>query len=180
MTAYKIYSTPIPAGDSPRHEREQQAKQTLLAKTFGEDTILNHDSQGAPYIATLPETHISLSHCIDTCVLAVSGSPIGVDVETLRPQLAKVAHKFLTADESELFDRMTGDLGSKLLYLLKIWTAKEATFKAAKIPGLVLSDISITPQLTQAEARGIWFDISYPYMTDQKIIAVATPVATAE
>ncbi len=180
MTAYRIYSAPIPAGDSPRHEREQQAKQALLATTFGEGTILSHDCYGAPYIATFPETHISLSHCNNTCVLAISASPIGVDVETLRPQLAKVAHKFLTAGESKLLDSMTGDLGSKLHHLLKIWTAKEATFKAAKIPGLVLSDITITPQLTHAETRGLRFDISYPYMTDQKIIAVATPIATAE
>lgn len=180
MTAYKIYSAPIPAGDSPRHEREQQAKQTLLEKIFGAGTNLSHNSHGAPYIATLPETHISLSHCIDTCVLAISDYPIGVDVETLRPQLAKVAHKFLTADESERFGCMKGDIRSKLFYLLKIWTAKEATFKAAKIPGLVLSDISISPQLTHAEAHGKRFDISYPYLTDQTIIAVSTPTATAE
>ncbi len=51
--------------------------------------------------------------------------PMGVDIETLRPQLQRVAHKYCNPEELSYTDS-----GTKTRLLLAIWSAKESMFKA--------------------------------------------------
>lgn len=173
---YVIYETLIPQDERPRHEREAEAKLALLRKAFGTDAgvTLSHDENGAPYIPSRPDIYISLSHSRDNCVLAVSPIHIGIDVENWRPQLNRVAPKFLTPAELKILETLTDD-DTRAVFLLKAWTAKEATFKAAGQPRLVLSEISLNPYLTQADAHGSIFEINYHIADGTKAIAVAIP-----
>lgn len=171
---YVIYETSIPQEERTRRELEDAAKSTLIREAFGNDVSLAHDEHGAPYIPPRPDIHISLSHSRDICMLAVSDGPVGIDVENWRAQLNRVAAKFLTPAEMEMLGKLP-DEQARERFLLKAWTAKEATFKAAHKPGLVLSEISLTPELNRAEARGCLFDIHYPPVTAGSVIAVAIP-----
>lgn len=128
------------------------------------DTELLHDPYGAPATA-LPDTRISLSHARDLIALAVSDSPVGIDIEFPRRQLLRVATKFLTANELPRY--------ITLPRLLEAWTAKEAVFKAAGHPDMTLPEVEMT-DATTATARGRRYHITFLPHGDATI-AIAIP-----
>lgn len=120
-----------------RREAEKEAEKRLIAYAFHDAPELLHTLDGAPYLSNKP-TPVSISHGAGRCVLAVSTDlrPIGVDIECWREQLYRVSRKFLTTDE---LPRYVDSQES----LLTVWAAKEGVFKAAGMPGLVISRISV-------------------------------------
>lgn len=83
-------------------EREWSLKQLPeIARTAG----------GKPYFPQYPHVHFNLSHSHGAAVCALSGAPVGVDVEVLRtpPQ------------------RLAAGMGAEDFF--RLWTAKEATVK---------------------------------------------------
>lgn len=112
-----------------RRDAEVQAVEALLRRAFGERCVLSHDSEGAPFIAG-SDVSISISHSRTHAALAVCGRcPVGVDIETRRPQLARVAPRVLSPAELEAY-------GAEPDGLLRAWTLKEALYKAALTPGV--------------------------------------------
>lgn len=169
-----IYTTPIERTPRcTRREAEISAINSLIAKAFGVNTELSHRADGAPYIVSRPDVCISISHCIDECVLVVSDKSIGVDIETARPMLERIATKFLTPAEQ--------DRGPHTLtVLMQMWSAKEAVFKCAGIPSLVVSAIEISSDLTMAtvchDGTTRRFALTYPRLTHTRVIALAREV----
>lgn len=134
----EIYDTPIDAGDGKsRREMERNASMSLIAKAFGNDARLDHDDEGRPLVKGCDfDGMISISHCADRCLLAVTREKevsIGIDTETWREQLRRVAARFMTPAEVTVYD-------SPALLLLA-WTTKEAVYKAARVPGLAFQEI---------------------------------------
>ena len=134
----EIYDTPINAGDGRnRREMERNASILLIAKVFGNDARLDHDNEGRPLVEGCDfEGMISISHCADRCLLAVTREKdvsIGIDTETWREQLRRVAPRFMIPAEVAVYD-------SPALLLLA-WTTKEAVYKAARVPGLAFQEI---------------------------------------
>lgn len=125
---------------------------------------LQHDQYGAPTVP-LADTRISLSHARDLIALAISDTPVGIDIEFPRRQLLRVATKFLTANELPRY--------VTLPRLLEAWTAKEAVFKAAGHPDMTISEVEMTDDTT-ATARGRRYDITFLPHGDATV-AVATP-----
>lgn len=75
------------------------------------------------------ECFFSLSHCKDFVAVAVSHSPVGVDIESLDRTVAPGLHrKVLTDTELEEYNRL--DKTQQPQYLLEKWCAKESLFKA--------------------------------------------------
>lgn len=133
-----IYLSPISAGSSISHrELEKQAVRDIIAEVCGPECMLCHDAQGAPYLCKNDKpvpVHISISHSAKlACVAFNSTTRIGIDIENIRPQLRRVASRFLNEEERS-FIKTDFDL-------LKAWTAKEATFKAAGREKLTLNEI---------------------------------------
>lgn len=113
-----------------RRERERQAVARLLRELLGEGVKVEHRPSGAPYLPG-HELFVSISHSARHAVVALNPTcPVGVDAETLRPQLERVKEKFLSADEILRF--------TSLPQLLRSWCIKEAAYKAAGIEGLPL------------------------------------------
>lgn len=193
----QLFSTEISAsaGTTSRREDEAIAVKCLVEEAFGKGAVIDHTPEGAPYIQDRPGTYISISHCQDTCVMAVSDKPVGVDIETARPQLERIAHKFLTPCEMQsLNDKMQSLDGEmhildgemhihSLMTLMQLWTAKEAVFKCAGNPSLVISEIEILLDsintLSFHEAKAIarrrTFDVCFPLITHSHVIAAASP-----
>lgn len=118
-----------------RHEAEREAVMRLLAKRFGSGTELLHDADGAPAVSG-SSYRISISHCAGMAAIATHPTlRIGIDIETARPQLMRVRHKFLTEQEVDRYRSIDE--------LLWAWTAKEAVYKAAGIAGLPLHAIQL-------------------------------------
>lgn len=147
-----------------RHNRaqvERHAIAELVAEAFGSDAIYSHHTDGAPLVEGREEA-ISVSHCRGLATLAVSrAASVGIDAETPRVQLQRVSEKFLNRAEG----RPT-DLGT----LLRLWTAKEAVYKAARTPGLSLTDIIVSTD--HATALGHNYSITFFEITPA-LVAVA-------
>lgn len=162
-----IYRSQLPeAARGARREAERAAVGRLVETVLGAGVTIAHRDDGSPFVEGRDDLYVSVSHCADECVLAVSRRPVGVDIETARQQLTRIAGKFLTPAEAA---RGPHDLDS----LLRYWTAKEAVFKCGGMPGLVISEIELTADLTRAHARGRVFTVEYHHPSPGKLIAVA-------
>ncbi|MDE6160264.1 MAG: 4'-phosphopantetheinyl transferase superfamily protein [Muribaculaceae bacterium] len=122
-----LYGCALP--DAPtRREAERAAVERLLAAALPGGYHLTHNADGAPVLEGGP--HISISHSRTHAVVALCAeAPVGVDIETPRAQLARVAPRVLSAQEVEAYGATTEGL-------LQAWTLKEAIYKAALTPGL--------------------------------------------
>lgn len=110
-----------------RREAELAAERLLLP-----GLRVAHTPAGAPVLADDPARHISISHSRTHLAVALStAGPVGIDIETPRPQLQRVAPRVLSAAELEAY-------GAEPDGLLRAWTLKEALYKAALTPGLDL------------------------------------------
>lgn len=121
---------------SARRRREIAAARFLVTRLFGPGTSIVHSPQGAPSLSGRDMPFISISHSTDSLVLAVDKTrPVGVDIEHARPNLSKVATRFLTEPERDLCPTFHD--------LLAAWTAKEALFKIAGKQGTTLIDLPL-------------------------------------
>ena len=123
-----------------RHEREQEAVASLVPEIYGKGASKHNKDNGEPYISngnTVLEP-CSISHCHSHAIVAKAphGCRIGVDIEVFRPQLQRVASRFLNTDEQRLY-------ASDKDMLLAAWTIKEAVYKAAGLTPLPLTDIHL-------------------------------------
>lgn len=122
---------------SPTRRAERLAWRQLLREVSAEEEInIEYNSQGAPALASPIRVgdslykYISVSHCRDRVVVALSSVPCGVDVEQLERNFGRVAEKYLSAEERELCAEDEG------LFLAKVWCAKETLYKMAQMSGL--------------------------------------------
>jgi len=109
--------------------------------------------EGAP---TLPSGYVSFSHggahavAVHHPYLAV-----GVDIEGPRPQLERIARKFLHSEELSFLDGHP-----EREWLLRVaWGAKEAVYKAAQVKGLAFAE---EIRFTQWPDENGTFSISVP------------------
>ena len=154
--ADNIYICAIEDDGRPRRIRETAAVEKLVGEAFGPFARKYNLPTGAPAVrftgsdAAQAAPVFSISHSLCFAALAVSpdGRSIGVDIESFRPTLRRVAAKFLNADEVSVY--ATDE------QLLLAWTLKEATYKAAGTTGLPLHDIHLPDRsdiITLADGR---------------------------
>lgn len=145
----EIYAAPLPGQSrGSRRQAETTTAAELVKAIFGDGASISHFPSGAPCLSlpgveTIPT--ISVSHSLSTLLLAVGRDrqSIGVDIETPRPNLERVARRFLRPEELGVHD-------TSLPALLRAWTAKEAAFKAIGVFGTMLADISLSPDASSA------------------------------
>jgi hypothetical protein len=104
-----------------------------------------------------PHPELSLSHSGDWAIAAgcAQAGGVGVDLEFARPMDARAARFFLAGRECDYIDTLAGD--AKCGELLRLWTAKEAVFKAcADNAGRLLTDFALDdPAARAGAARGL-------------------------
>ncbi len=99
------------------------------------EILIKRTENGKPYCENT-QIHFSIGHCKDVVICAVSHSPIGVDVEFIRPLDLRIT-KF-ACTEKDLAFLNSCDENQKELNFFKLWTAKEAFIK---FHGKVLADL---------------------------------------
>lgn len=76
---------------------------------------------------------LSISHSQNALAVAVSRAPVGVDIERVyAPRAEEMARRFLTERELALFE--AAEQSKREEVWIKLWTAKEAAFKAKQKP----------------------------------------------
>ena len=128
--AYTAVIVGIDADSSPvRRMRESEAVARALAELCGPQARKVNDSIGAPHLeidGKPQEISISVSHSRDYAAVAVSPFGLfGLDIEQMRGQLEKVAHRVLSPEEFDDYSRLEQGL-------LRAWTLKEALYKACR------------------------------------------------
>jgi 4'-phosphopantetheinyl transferase len=103
--------------------REFVATRILRHQVFGFQHI-EYDPFGAPYIRDTG--FISISHSKNLVGLAINANyKIGLDLETPRDNILDIYPKFLSDDESKVFDTTSKS------EMTKVWSSKEALYKLA-------------------------------------------------
>lgn len=98
----------------------------LLAARFGRDAAIDRSETGKPFFPGEGKVHFSISHSGEYAVLAVSKSPVGVDIERDRCTMS-IARRFFTRLEAAFLDELSE--GVRGYYLHRLWTVKEAYLK---------------------------------------------------
>jgi len=93
------------------------------------EIIFNKGENGKPFLKNFPSFHFNISHTKNAVLIAVSDSPIGTDIEIIRPydeKLLKVAKRFFLPKE---FEYIAIEEGRQSNRFFEIWTRKEAYAK---------------------------------------------------
>jgi phosphopantetheinyl transferase len=82
---------------------------------------------GRPYFAEL-NVQVSLAHAWPYAVAIIHNQTVGIDIELPRTQLSRIQHKFVSEEEAQW--------AAETPNLCRLWTAKEALYKAYGQPGI--------------------------------------------
>ena len=113
---------------SKEHKKQFLATQQLLQFIGLNSYYLYYNEEGKPFLSN--GQHIAISHSGDYAVLAIANQNIGVDIEKKQVKLKRIASKFVGIEKQFITAK------DELLFLTKIWTAKEALYKLKNIKGL--------------------------------------------
>jgi 4'-phosphopantetheinyl transferase len=93
--------------------------------------VIETGTSGKPFIRGEPPLEFNLSHSDDRVIFAFARSPVGIDVERMRPlpDLLTIAAHFFSPGEYEAMQRLTGAPLKDAFF--RCWTLKEAYVKAA-------------------------------------------------
>jgi phosphopantetheinyl transferase len=89
---------------------------------------LSYDDNGKPHL--LNNKFISISHSFDYCGVIVSDVKVGLDIEKLRSKILNISNKFVSPSDRDLIKL------DSIENITKIWTIKEAVFKAFGYSGI--------------------------------------------
>lgn len=100
------------------------AGELLLRKLLAQKGIPSIPERAPSGQPVLPDNaaFVSISHCDDWVVCAVSSTPVGIDIEKIRPVRQGMAQRVCTPEELAY-------VGQDMTRFFEIWTAKEAYFK---------------------------------------------------
>lgn len=125
------------------------------------DIVFEYNQGGKPSIAGHPEIFFNISHCREAIAVAVSSSPVGIDIESLREADASLIRYTMNEEEAAA---ITSGADPKLEFI-KYWTRKEAVLK---LRGTGITDSLHTvlsgPELTETHIcdRYVWSLSQYP------------------
>lgn len=89
---------------------------------------IQSDKFGKPFLENNKSFHFNISHSVAWIVCAISDSPIGIDIENIRPVNFEVAKKIFSNEEYNNLAAKSED--EKLSYFYELWTLKESYIKA--------------------------------------------------
>ena len=112
---------------TPQRQLEHWCVDQCLEAMEQSALCLVHDPNGKPMAMDTPDLHVGIAHHsgAEGCwaSVALADAPIGVDIESEREQLRRIAGRFLHPDEQRA-------IGDDVASLAIAWAVKESMFKA--------------------------------------------------
>lgn len=98
-----------------------------LRKEYGitEKPVFEYGEHGKPFILGHPEIHFNMSHCREAAICAISETPVGIDVESIREYRESLVHYTMNDDEIAEITQSP----NPALTFIRYWTMKEAVLK---------------------------------------------------
>ncbi len=78
---------------------------------------------GKPYFENIMDFHFNISHSKDLITVAISESPVGIDIEYIRNPDLRIAKRFCDEEYNYITER------DSTIRFFEIWTKKEAYLK---------------------------------------------------
>ena len=136
-----------------KSKKNKLAKEQFLAvrkilKLENPSYKIRYNESGKPSINS--DLNISISHSNFMAAVVFSGyAKTGIDIELKESKVISIQDKFL--NESE---KLRTKYESDIVYLTKIWTAKESIYKALGIKGISFSDNIIIKKISNNKGEG--------------------------
>jgi 4'-phosphopantetheinyl transferase len=114
---------------APKQKSEPFLRQVLACYISDEDLIIERSEFGKPFLRDFQEWHFNVSHSGEKLLIAISNTPVGIDVEQIKPRksLASLVKKcFAPSEQNYWFDLPENE---KLAVFYDFWTRKEAVVK---------------------------------------------------
>ncbi|WP_307893315.1 4'-phosphopantetheinyl transferase family protein [Bacillus swezeyi] len=187
MKIYAVYMDQLPGSDQfqrmmdmvseekrkkvNRYKFPEDANRTLIGEvlirhiikeTFdlpNEQITFTEGRYGKPSVAGLPDFHFNISHSGKWIVCGAGSTPIGVDVEKIKPINFAIAERFFSPSEHR--DLMEKKEAERLSYFYHLWTMKESFIKQAG-KGLSLPLDSFSVKLGEQGRASIETPPDYP------------------
>ena len=117
---------------SPQHRISFLSSRACLSALGASLKDLQFHEHGAPFLAD--QKFCSLSHTAAYSAGVISDKFVGVDVESYRDKIVRIAPKFRHQQETFIRNKE-----NEIELLTRLWTAKEAIYKAFGMPGIHFS-----------------------------------------
>lgn len=101
----------------------------LICKALGiknSHIEFSRDITGKPVLKSHPCIHFNVSHTKNALAVGISGEPVGVDIERIRPFNLRIAERFFTEQELNWIKDSEED---RDIRFFTVWTKKEAALK---------------------------------------------------
>ncbi len=170
-------------------DRKRKLSSLLFIKfTIAKYLSLSHtevsvvkNQYGKPYFANRVDIHFNISHSGEYAVLAVSDSPLGIDVEVRKPinDFLAISENYFSKNEYNFLISSKSSADKKIDLFFDIWTMKEALIKAVgkglSIP-LASFDVPIPNSHSLESEQKITFD-KRPYYFNRYALPAKHKVA---
>ncbi len=124
-----------------RRRREHLAWRRVVRSELGRGVVIDYNEVGAPVVDT-PNTYISVAHGGERVAVAIADEPVGVDIEALERNYARVKSRFMSPAEEALSEMEE--------WPAVVWTAKEAIYK---LYGKREVDLTVDIRITAFDAE---------------------------
>ena len=140
-------------------DRKRSLLATEIVHQLASDAVLETDPAGRPYLRNCPY-YVSISHSHGAVACAVSETPVGIDIEKIKPVKTRLVNYACLPEEQEYVNAQEAPVitdGETLLRFFAVWTGKEACFK--KNGGNMLSINTLSLDRTTAVVDGYFVTI---------------------
>lgn len=94
-----------------------------------EQAVVEKEMYGKPYLKDYPEFHFSISHSGEWVVCAADRTPVGVDIQEMKPWKMSLAKRFYHEEEYGRLLESGDDPDRQTQEFYSMWTAKESAVK---------------------------------------------------
>jgi 4'-phosphopantetheinyl transferase len=109
----------------PQKILERKAANYLINHLLNKECEIVKNKYGKPQIKN-SSLEISISHSYPYVAVSISeNTPLGIDIQVIKPNIKRVAHKFVNKKENILVSKANNELA----LLSIIWSAKECLYK---------------------------------------------------
>ncbi len=114
-------------GEARSHQAEQYLRSLIHSKGMPFDLPIRRSPKGKPFFPTMQNLHFNITHSRTHIAIALSDTPVGIDLEPLRPYPPMLVHRYFHRDEVDYLDTLADE--RKAEAFTRLWTLKEAYVK---------------------------------------------------
>lgn len=114
-------------GEARSHQAEQYLRSLIHRKGMPFDLPIRRSPKGKPFFPTMQNLHFNITHSRTHIAIALSDTPVGIDLEPIRSYPSMLVHRYFHRDEADYLDTLADE--RKAEAFTRLWTLKEAYVK---------------------------------------------------